>query len=140
MNKFLAIKLLIACVAGVLSCGWIWYLFWLGKGQGLVNMDPWIMILDVIVVSVLGFLAVALNTKIAPWVLGGWLCGQALLFTWDAIPHGRQPQPFEPVGFGENLVFSFITILILNWSIIPGAGLGYFLRYLLNRKTPAAIK
>jgi len=103
-------------------------------------MQPPIMILDLIVVALLSIVAVASNRNIALLALGGWVLGQFALLTWDAIPHGRSPQPFEPVGFGENLIFNLLALVILNWPALPGTLIGYILRCAFKRKTPAKIK
>ena len=129
--------------AAVLGCGWLWYLFWLGAGKGLVNMEPKTMIFDLVVVGFLSFAGFALSTKFSFLTLGGWFGGQLIFLVWDGMVHGRSFM-FGPTNFVEALMLGLLVVGVLNWSALVGALLGFLLRYLFRRspvaKTPAERK
>jgi hypothetical protein len=124
MNKDSAINVGIILASGMLGCGWLWYLARLCAGQGLVNMDHQTMTLDLIVVGVASLAGFAVNESVSLSTAGGWCLGQLAFLTWDGMPHGRSPQMFQPTNFLEAFVLGLIIILVLNWSMVPGAVVG----------------
>ena len=91
------------------------------------------MIFDLVVVGVLSLAGFAISTNFALSALGGWLGGQIIFLVWDGMPHGRSPHMFQPTNFGEALILGLLVVAVLNWSILPGALLGYLLRNVFRR-------
>ena len=118
-------KWLATLLAALSGCGWLWCLFVLSKGQGLVNMDPWIGCLDLIVVGVLTLIIFAINLDFGLIVLAGWVAGQFALLVWDGTPRGRSPQMFAPVNFEEAGLYAVVFVAVLNLSVLPARGLDW---------------
>jgi hypothetical protein len=143
MNKVSAINAATIIGSGALGCSWLWYLSSLCSNRGLVNMDPNTMIFDLVVVGVVSCLIFAINVDVAISAWGGWLSGQIILLVWDGMPRGRSPQMFQPTNFGEAVILALLVVVVLNWATLPGAILGYLLRYLFRQnrgKTSNEIK
>jgi len=142
MNKASVMNAGVILASGTLGCSWLWYLFWLDDGKGLVNMDARTLIVDLVLMGILGLVGFAISTDIALSAVVGWLGGQIIFLVWEGMPHGRSPHMFQPTNVGESFLLALVVVVVLNWPIVVGAVLGSLLRYALsrNRKVKARSK